>query len=127
MKIRLPSSAYNWVSLIGAVIALVSLFMIVFLFAISFFFDRGGSYLGLVIYILLPGFLVIGLILIPIGMLLNFNKSKGKEKKLPYIDLNQVAHRNAFLIFITGTIIFLFISAMGSYEAFHYTESTEFC
>lgn len=127
MKIKLPSSAYNWVSLIGAVIALVSLFMIVFLFAISFFFDRGGSYLGLVIYILLPGFLVIGLILIPIGMLLNFNKSKGKEKKLPYIDLNQVAHRNAFLIFITGTIIFLFISAMGSYEAFHYTESTEFC
>ena len=31
------------------------------------------------------------------------------------------------MIFITGTIIFLFISAIGSYEAFHYTESTEFC
>lgn len=127
MKFKLPNSAYNWISLSGAVIAIISLFMIVFLFAISYFLDRGGSYLGLVIYIIIPAFLVVGLILIPIGMLKNYNKRKDEVKKLPYIDLNQITHRNAFLVFITGTIIFLFISALGSYEAFHYTESTEFC
>ena len=127
MKLKLPTSSYNWISLSGVVIALISLFMIIFLFAISYFLDRGGSYLGLVIYILLPSFLVVGLLLIPIGMLINFKKEKGPQKLLPKIDLNQIAHRNAFLIFITGTIIFLFISAIGSYEAFHYTESTEFC
>ena len=127
MRLKLPTSAYNWVSLTGAVIALISLFMIVFLFAISYFLDRGGSYLGLVIYILLPTFLIVGLILIPIGMLKNFKKSKDFEKKLPLVDLNQASHRNAFFIFISGTIIFLFISAVGSYEAFNYTESTEFC
>ncbi|MCB0730276.1 MAG: NapC/NirT family cytochrome c [Ignavibacteriae bacterium] len=127
MKLKLPSSAYNWISLSGAVIAIISLFMIIFLFAISYFLDRGGSYLGLVIYIILPAFLIGGLILIPIGMIKNFNKEKSEIKKLPYIDLNQIAHRNAFMIFITGTIVFLFISALGSYEAFHYTESTEFC
>ena len=126
MKLKLPSSAYNWISLSGTVIAIISLFMIIFLFAISYFLDRGGSYLGLVIYIILPAFLVGGLILIPIGMLINFNRKKEIVKKLPFIDLNQIAHRNAFMIFITGTIIFLFISALGSYEAFHYTESTEF-
>ncbi len=127
MKLKLPSSAYNWISLSGLVIAVISLFMIIFLFAISYFLDRGGSYLGLVIYILLPSFLIVGLLLIPIGMLINFNKEKGVQKLLPNIDLNQIAHRNAFMIFITGTIIFLFISAIGSYEAFHYSESTEFC
>jgi NapC/NirT cytochrome c family, N-terminal region len=127
MKLKLPSSVYNWISLSGAVIAIISLFMIIFLFAISFFLDRGGSYLGLVIYILLPSFLVVGLILIPIGMMIYFNRSKTEERKLPYINLNQDTHRNAFMIFISGTIIFLFISAIGSYEAFHYTESTEFC
>jgi len=127
MKLKLPSSAYNWISLSGVVISLISLFMIIFLFAISYFLDRGGSYLGLVIYIILPAFLVGGLMLIPIGMLKNFNKKKDIERNLPYIDLNQIAHRNAFMIFMTGTIIFLFISALGSYEAFHYTESTEFC
>ena len=127
MKLKLPSSTYNWISLSGIIISIISLFMIIFLFSISYFLDRGGSYLGLVIYILLPSFLVVGLILIPIGMLINFNKEKGPQKLLPKIDLNEIAHRNAFLIFISGTIIFLFISAIGSYEAFHYTESTEFC
>ncbi len=127
MKLKLPSSTYNWISLSGIIISIISLFMIIFLFSISYFLDRGGSYLGLVIYILLPSFLVVGLILIPIGMLINFNKEKGAQKLLPKIDLNDIAHRNAFLIFISGTIIFLFISAIGSYEAFHYTESTEFC
>ncbi len=127
MKLKLPSSAYNWVSLTGVVIAVISLFMIVFLFSISFFLGRGGSYLGLVIYIILPSFLVLGLMLIPIGMLINYKKKREPIKRLPFIDLNELAHRNAFLIFITGTIIFLFISALGSYEAFHYTESNEFC
>jgi len=127
MKFKLPSSTYNWISLTGAVIALISLFMIIFLFAISYFLDRGGSYLGLVIYILLPSFLIVGLILIPIGMIKNFKKKKDGESKLPLIDLNQVSHRNAFMIFISGTILFLFLSAIGSYEAFHYSESTDFC
>ena len=30
-------------------------------------------------------------------------------------------------IFVVGTTIFLFLSAIGSYEAFHYTESNKFC
>ena len=127
MKFKLPVSVYNWISLSGAVISLICLFMIVFLFAVSIFLDRGGSYLGLVIYLILPAFLIAGLLLIPIGMLKNYKKQRKSEKRLPYIDLNILAHRNAFFIFITGTIIFLFISALGSYEAFNYTESTDFC
>ena len=110
MKFKLLPSVYNWTSLTGAVIALISLFMIVFLFAVSYFLDRGGSYLGLVIYIVLPAFLIVGLILIPVGMLKNYKKEKYTEKKLPFIDLNQVSHRNAFLIFVSGTIIFFFLS-----------------
>ncbi|MGD8780235.1 MAG: NapC/NirT family cytochrome c [Ignavibacteria bacterium] len=128
MKIKLPDSSFNWITLIGATIAGISFFMIVFLFFITSIFGSGASYLGLVIYIVLPAFMVSGLILIPIGMFIK--KKKGKlpeEKKFPVIDLNDIKHRNAFAIFIVGTIIFLFISAVGSYEAFHYSESVEFC
>ena len=32
MKIKLPPSSQNWISLIGVTIALISLFMIIFLF-----------------------------------------------------------------------------------------------
>ncbi len=130
MKFKLPKSVYNWISIVGATIALIAFFMIIFLFSISFFLDRGGTYLGLVIYIILPSFLVIGLILIPIGMLRERSRKKDlkdSSKRLPYIDLNDVRHRNAFFIFLVGTSIFLLLSAIGSYEAFEYSESTEFC
>jgi nitrate/TMAO reductase-like tetraheme cytochrome c subunit len=49
------------------------------------------------------------------------------DRPLPYVDLNDPNHRNAFFIFSIGTVIFLFLSAVGSYEAFHYSESVEFC
>ena len=131
MKLKLPHSVYNWLSLAGATIASISFFMIVFLFVVTAFLERGSSYLGLVIYIVLPALLVAGLILIPLGMYLKVRKEKkqGKVKKdeWPRFDLNDSRHRNAFMIFAVGTVIFLFVSAIGSYEAFHYTESVEFC
>ncbi|MCF8240106.1 MAG: NapC/NirT family cytochrome c [Melioribacteraceae bacterium] len=131
MKIKLPHSTQNWLSIGGATIAIISFFMIVFLFVVSAFLDRGSSYLGLITYILLPAILVAGLILIPVGMLLKKRRIKEPEEthdlKWPRIDFNDQRHRNAFVIFSVGTTIFLFLSAVGSYEAFHFTESDEFC
>lgn len=130
-KIGLPKNIYNWISLIGITIALISLFMIGFLAVISVFFDQGGSYLGLFMWIVLPVFLVIGLVLIPIGMYRTHKRDKKnntlKNKMWPSIDLNIAKVRNAAIIFIFGSIFFLLLSALGSYEAFHYTESVEFC
>ncbi len=127
---KLPDSTKNWISLTGATIALITFSMIVFLFVISSIFDHGNTYLGLIIYVLLPAILFIGLLLIPIGMWLKVRKEKvGGVKKTgwPIIDLNDSKHRNAFAIFSIGTAIFLLASSVGSYEAFHYSESVEFC
>ena len=130
-NLKLPSSVYNWTSIIGATIALISLFMIVFLFVITSLFNQGGSYIGVVIYIALPTLMVIGLLMIPIGMVITYRRQK-REKETnvlpwPSIDFNEPRHRNAFMIFSVGSTIFLLLSAIGSYEAFHYTESVEFC
>lgn len=132
MKFNLPDSTKNWTSIIGATIASITLFMIIFLFAVSILFNQGGSYLGLIIYIILPAFLIAGLLLIPIGMLrkkkkLDNEKKKVDYKPLPFIDLNNPKHRNAAFIFVVGTVLFLFLSALGSYQAFHFSESVEFC
>ncbi len=128
---KLPGSFYNWTTLIGAIIAMISFTVIVFLFFVSMIFDQGSSYLGLFMYMILPMFLVLGLILIPIGAILKKRRDKKSEKairpKWPKIDLNEKSYRNAFIIFIFGTFAFLMLSAIGSYEAFHYTESVEFC
>ncbi len=131
MKFQLPRSTQNWITLIGATIALIALFMIVFLFTISTFWEEGYTYIGVVIYILLPAVMVMGLILIPIGMFYQMWIDRKRETidrpPWPRIDLNDPRHRNAFFVFSIGTTILLFFSAIGSYEAFHFTESTTFC
>jgi nitrate/TMAO reductase-like tetraheme cytochrome c subunit len=130
---KLPSSSRNWLTIIGTIIASINLLLIILLFIISTIFDQGSTNLGLFIYIILPGFLLLGLLLIPIGMHFE-RKRKRKSKKedpdkkrLPFIDLNDPRHRNAFVIFTITTIVFLFLTTLGSFEAFHITESVEFC
>ncbi len=97
------------------------------------FFEHGesGSYIGLFIYIVLPVFLIIGLILIPIGMSRRSKRIKreGEESAVSKVilDLSNQRHWNAMFMFIAGTVLFLLLTAIGSYKAFHYTESVEFC
>ncbi|MFA5330085.1 MAG: NapC/NirT family cytochrome c [Prolixibacteraceae bacterium] len=129
---KLPSSIKNWVSIVGAVLAVFNLATILSLAILNWFFDFGGTYIGLFIYMLLPAFMIFGLILIPVGMRIHRREARkaearGEEKSWPILNFNNIATRNASIIFIFGTVFLLVISSIGSYEAFHYTESVEFC
>jgi formate-dependent nitrite reductase cytochrome c552 subunit len=105
--------------------------MIGFLFAITLFFQEGRPYLGLVAYILLPAVMILGLLLIPIGMLIQMRRMQRRGVRAapawPRVDLNDRRHRNAFSVFSVGTTLLLLFSAIGSYEAYEYTESVSFC
>ncbi len=125
-RLQIPSSAKNWWTIIGATIASVAFFLILFLFIITSIFQERGTYLGLITYVLLPGLMIFGLLLIPIGMIITHRKKAG-ERVWPRVDLNDPVHRKAFQIFFFGTAIFILLSAIGSYEAFKLTESVEFC
>jgi len=128
---KLPQFVYNWTSILGSVLALISLGLIIFTFILSAFFDLGSSYIGLFIYIIFPMLLVFGLILIPVGIFITRKKLKKgvaeTEFRWPRIDLNDHKYRNAFVMFVSITFVFIFLSAIGTYEAFHYSESVEFC
>jgi len=128
---KLPKTYYNPLSLLGSIIASVSGLIIVFFMISSLLFNTGGSYLGLFMYIVLPVFLIIGLILIPIGMSRRSKKIKrdGEDSTARWIkiDLRDSRQWNAIAIFIIVTIFFLLLTGIGSYKAFHYTESNEFC
>lgn len=129
---RLPKSFYSWTTITGVVIASISFMLIIFTLAISVIFPTNvGDYIGLFTYIILPVFLIIGLVLIPIGTWRKLQQEK-KEKvhrdfKFPLVDLNEPSQRRVVVIFVIGTAFFLFFTALGSYEVFHYTESNEFC
>jgi nitrate/TMAO reductase-like tetraheme cytochrome c subunit len=105
--------------------------MIIFLFTVTTILATRGSYIGLIIYIILPAIMITGLILIPIGMLYKSRQLRRQKTHeapgWPKIDLNIPTHRNASIVFLIGTTVFLFLSAIGSYEAFHFSESVTFC
>jgi hypothetical protein len=123
-------SFYNWMSLTGFVIAANSLLVILILFLFSMFSEKSNAYLGLYIYIIIPMFLVIGLLLIPLGIVLRIRKKDSVADDAgnwPVFNLNDPKFRSGFITISIITVILLMVSAMGSYKAFQYTESVEFC
>ena len=128
---KLPHYSKNWLTIIGSIIAGINLALIILLFIISSVFDKSETNIGLFIYIILPGFMVLGLLLIPIGMFRERSRLRKagvhEGERYPRIDLNDPRHRNAFIIFTISTIIILFLSTLGSFEAYHLTESVDFC
>lgn len=128
---KLPNSYYNLLTMVGSMIAGISAAIIVFSMIAHILFDTGGSYAGILIFIVLPIFLIIGLILIPVGMSRQAKKlrrgEEGGRGKWVVIDLRDPKQWNAMALFIASTVVFLILTGIGSYQAFHYTESNEFC
>ena len=127
---KAPKSFYNWLSITGFIMVVNSLILILILFIFSLISAQSNAYLGLYIYIILPAFLVLGLILIPLGILFRIRKKDTLQDETPgwpVFDMNLKKHRASLLKISIITFIFLVASAMGSYSAFHYTESVQFC
>lgn len=121
---------YNVWTYAGVVLSLLIFVLEIFLFVLDFF--RGGNvYLGIVTYLILPAVLFIGLLLIPFGMLWKRRRIRkgvtAPELQVLRIDLAIPTHRNALLVFIVGTALLVLMSLIGSYQAFQYSESVEFC
>jgi nitrate/TMAO reductase-like tetraheme cytochrome c subunit len=128
---RRPGLFRNTVSLIGAALAAVSLANIIFLFLIDAISGKPSPYIGIFAYMVMPAFLILGLLLIPFGMLLERNRRRRYAAEripaYPRIDLNNPAQRNAVAFFLSFVVVFVILSAVGSYRAYEFTDSTQFC
>ena len=69
MRKKLPSSFYNPTTLLGTGLALLSFGLIVFLSIIEAFNSNNKPYAGILTFIILPIFLIIGLLAIAYGIL----------------------------------------------------------
>ncbi len=129
MRRIFPSTFYNIRSLFGAGLALLSFGMIVFLFVLELFATHPKAYMGVVIFVILPAFLVMGLAIVAWGIWREHKlRMEGKkEETLPVIDLNNPRHRTATVFVSVGTIFFLALSGFGSFKAYEYTDSDQFC
>jgi hypothetical protein len=128
---KAPSLARNWISMVGALIALVALANIAFLVFADVGTDHANPYVGILAYVIVPGVMVFGLAVFIVGMLLERRRRRrsapGDIPTYPRIDLNDPRTRRTFFISIIGMTLFLGISMIGSYQAYHYTDSDAFC
>ena len=127
---QMPKNAYNWITITGFLIAVNSLIVIILLFLFSLLQKESNPYMGLFTFIVSPAFMVLGLLLIPIGMLNKQRKMKGKlptKQNWPILDMNNKIQRTAIVRISIITLVLLVATAMGSYQAFHYSESVQFC
>ncbi|MGD8866909.1 MAG: NapC/NirT family cytochrome c [Gemmatimonadales bacterium] len=128
---NLPRTVHNWLSYLGAAITAIALIVFVALFALYITTGAAQPYAGLVLFILIPAVVLAGLLLIPLGMLVEWRHQKRTGQRsiprLPQVDLNNPAHRNATIIFGCGVLFVTLFAALVSLEAFQYTESPSFC
>jgi len=124
-----PSLLQNWISLTGLVVVIGSLFSFFLLFLLDAMATFSNPYVGILTYIVAPGFTMMGLVLTIIGALRERRQLHGARGLMPMvvIDLTRPRDRRVLGFFIGGSLIFLLLSAMGSYHTYHFTESVQFC
>ena len=121
----------NWFSLAGLVVVGGSFFAFLFLFTMDLFRPTGNPYMGILAYLVAPTFTVIGVFLILLGLVLE-QRQLAKHKPgwaIPrlMVDLSHPRDRRNLAFFIGASGFFLLITAVGSYQSYHFTESTTFC
>ncbi len=120
----------NPISLIGMALAAVAFANIVLLVLIDLLANTPSPYIGILAYMVAPAFLVAGLVLIPIGMAVERRRrirEAGAPPRLPRLDLNNPAQRSTLAFVLSFVVIFSLVSAVGSYKAYEFTDSVQFC
>lgn len=111
-------------------LAASALFAFLFLFAIDLTAGERNAYVGILAYLVAPGFFVLGLALMGLGALLHKRAERRKghrEHHVFKIDFARPRDRRILAVFALGSVGFLLLTALGSYETYHYMETVEFC
>jgi nitrate/TMAO reductase-like tetraheme cytochrome c subunit len=130
MKRFFPQEIYNPITLSGAGISALSLGLIIFLTILELLSPETKPYMGIITLIILPGILLIGIFLIVFGIIRERNRIKKgvlRSSKLLIINFNDPKQRRMIFAFSVGTLLLIFFSAFGSFKAYEYTETDEFC
>jgi len=121
----------NWLSWTGLVLSLSALFAFVFLFVIELFAGRKNPYVGVLAYFVAPGFFLLGVFLTVLGVFVRWFQQRRaatvEEPLVLRVDLSNKRGRRLLGAFATLSVIFLFITAFGTYQTYQMTESVEFC
>src|SRR6476620_204579 len=114
-----PTLFRNYISFAGAMIVIAAVVSILLLFLIELSQTADNPYLGIVTYVILPAFLIFGLLVIVTGMWLERRRRRRSPASeippYPKVDLNDPRQRHTAIVILTLSFIFISASAFGSY------------
>ncbi len=124
----------NPIGLVGAALTTASAILILALFGLeSTGLIETGPYVGILAFLVLPGIFVLGLVLIPIGYLLERRRERRaaergiRLERFPIFDLNDPRARRNLLVFLALTTVNVVILALATYKGVEVMDSTGFC
>ncbi len=116
-------------SLAGLILVLASVFAFFLLLLIDALAHGSNPYIGILNYLVAPGFFIFGSLMAIAGALLRRWQLIRETGIVPplQIDLSRPRDQRLMVFFLAGSVVFLLITALGSYHTYHFTESTTFC
>jgi hypothetical protein len=126
---RLEPLVRHPVAIAGAVLATASavLFIVMVIAALAGLFEN--PYAGLVVFVVVPGLFVLGLLLVPLGMRLQRRKlvHDPAAGNWPVLDFGQPRIRRMTLMIAALTAVNVVILLLAGYGSLHWMESPSFC
>jgi len=120
----------NWISRIGVVLATTSAITLIFTFLSQVLGYSFNPYLGIIVFLLLPGVFVLGLVLIPIGIYREFRRRRRLgtlPHEYPLVSFSREEFRRtaSFVVLMSAINVPLFV--LASYRGVVYMDSVSFC
>jgi len=121
----------NTISLIGVVLTTSSAITLIGFWIYDFILPGPPHpYVGILLFLILPGLFVLGLLLIPLGIYLRRKKlvAAGELPTVyPEVDLKVPMVRNGLLFVGVATLLNVMIFGFASYRGVTYMDTTNFC
>jgi hypothetical protein len=121
----------NALSLVGVVLTTSSAITLMGFWIYDFMIPRTPHpYVGILLFLILPAIFLLGLLLIPIGILVRRSslRAAGELPSVyPAIDLKMPMARNGLLFVAVATILNVMIFGFASYKGVSYMDTTTFC
>ena len=120
----------NRLSQFGVALTTTSAFTLLTLYFAEFFGTRIGPYTGIIAFFILPGLFILGLLMIPAGILIRYRQQRAAgllPSEYPRVDFHDAHLRETagFIVLMTAINTVMFLTA--TYKAVNYMDSTQFC